>query len=189
MVASHSSVPPHFWGPTARTLGALFAGSAVMFATTALNGGPPLLASGEVGPLTEPAASPTGTGQGASVTSPPAPDLGPGQAAEWTPGATPHWGSSLGDLPVRRAPVQETPWHAAPARPATTEIAAVGPATSGRSAAGPAAPDRAVGGARGRNAESGKPAPQTANPRQAGPVEGLLGSVFDVFDVANRLSR
>ena len=39
MVASYSSAPPNLWRPTARTLAALFAGSAVMFAFSVLNGG------------------------------------------------------------------------------------------------------------------------------------------------------
>lgn len=180
MVASYSPpVSASSWRPTARTLGALFAGSAVMFASTALNGDSLLLAGGESGPITEPVASPAGTGQGAFATSPSAPVPGPGHAAPWTPGAAPQWGSSLGDLPVRRAPVQATPRHAAPAPAASPEVASVGPAASGSSVAAPAAPRRSAGANAG-NAGVDKPAPQAADPRQAGPVDGVLGGVFHV---------
>lgn len=181
MVASYSPpVSAGSWRPTARTLGALFAGSAVMFASTALNGDS-LLAGGESGPITESAASPTGTGQGAFTTSPPAPVVsGPGQAAPWTPGAAPQWGSSLGDLPVRRAPVQETPRLAAPAPAASAEVAPVAPATSGSSVTAPAAPRRSAGDASAGHAGVDKPAPQAAAPRQTKPVDSVLGGVFHV---------
>ncbi len=187
MVASYSPpVSASSWRPTARTLGALFAGSAVMFATTALNGDSLLLAGGEAGPITEPVESPTGTGPDAFATSPTAPVSGPGQAAPWTPGAAPQWGSALGDLPVRRAPVQENPRQGAPVSGASGEVASVRTAASGRSATGPAAPGRAVDGTSTGNAGSGKPAPQTVDPRHGGPVDGLVSGVFHV---ANRLSR
>lgn len=185
MVASYSPpVSASSWRPTARTLGALFAGSAVMFASTAVNGDSLLLAGDEAEPITEPAANPAGAGQDAFATSPSAPVSGPGQAAPWTPGAAPQWGSSLGDLPVRRAPVQEAPRQKAPA--ASIEVASVGPAASRSSAAGPAASRRTAGGASTGNAGSGKPAPQSADSRHAGPVDGVLGGVIHV---ANGLSH
>jgi hypothetical protein len=181
MVASFSPpVPPSSWRPTTRTLGALFAGSAVMFAFTALNGDSLLLAGGEAGPITEPVArSPTGTGQGTLAARPPAPVSGPGQAAPWTPGAAPQWGSSLGDLPVLRAPVQEVPQRN-PMEATSAEVASIEPSASGSSAAGPAAPRRPAGGASAGNVGFDKSAPQTADPRHAGPFNRVLDGVFHV---------
>jgi hypothetical protein len=170
-----------------RALGALFAGSAVMFTTAALHGDPLLLAGDEVGSITEPAASPPGSGQGTFGASPPARVSGPGQATEWTRDAAPRWGSSLGDLPVRRAPVQEAPRRAAPTAAGSAEAVPVAPAASGRSAAPPAASDQApIGRASTDNAEPGKPDPQTADPQRAGGVDGLLGGVFGVGDGLSR---
>jgi hypothetical protein len=172
---------PSSWRPTTRALGALFAGSAVMFASTALNGNSLLPAGGEVGPITEPVASPTGTGQSTLATSPPAPVSGPGQAAPWTPGAAPQWGSSLGDLPVRRAPVQEAPQRN-PLEATSAEVASRGPAASGNSAAGPAASRRSAGGTSAGNMGFDKTAPQTTDPRHAGPFNRVLGGVFHAAD-------
>lgn len=122
MAASYPPAASRPWRPASRTLGALFAGSAMMFATAALQDGPLLAAEDEAQPVAEPLVEGTGatsapattTGPGGRST-PAAPSLGPGKAAPWTPGATPEWGSSLRELPVRRAPVQEAPQQGAAA--------------------------------------------------------------------------
>lgn len=115
MVATYSSASPISRRPTSRALGALFAGSAVMFTVAVVQGGSPLGAGNEVTPATDPAvkdssatSSPTTAAGDSARTAAPA-ALAPGQAAPWTPGARPDWGSPLGELPVRRAPVREVP--------------------------------------------------------------------------------
>jgi hypothetical protein len=115
MVATYSSASPSSWRPTSRALGALFAGSAAMFAAAVVQGGSPFGSTDEVAPVTEPAvqdssatSSPTAAPGDSARTATPA-ALAPGQAAPWTPGAKPDWGSPLGELPVRRAPVREAP--------------------------------------------------------------------------------
>ena len=115
MATSYSSASPSSWWPTWRPLGALFAGSAVMFAAAVVHGGSPFGSENEVTPATEPAVKdssatsspPIAPGDSARTAAPAA--LAPGQAAPWTPGVKPDWGSSLADLPVRRAPVREAP--------------------------------------------------------------------------------
>lgn len=122
MVAACSPASPSSWWPTSRGLGALFAGSAVMFTTAMVHGGAPFGAEAEVTP-TEPGirdssvtSSPDTPHPGSSVRTAAPAALAPGQAAPWTPGAAPDWGSPLAELPVRRAPVRETPQaHVAPA--------------------------------------------------------------------------
>ena len=122
MVATYSSASPSSWRPTSRALGALFAGSAVMFTAAVVQGGSPLGSENDVAPAAEPAvkdASATSSRSSAldnsARTAAPA-ALAPGQAAPWTPGAKPDWGSTLAELPVRRAPVREAPQpHLAPA--------------------------------------------------------------------------
>ncbi|HEX2301017.1 MAG TPA: hypothetical protein VHH34_21330 [Pseudonocardiaceae bacterium] len=115
MVASYSSASSSSWRPTARALGALFAGSAVMFTTAVVQGGSLAGSENEVTPAAEPAVKdssitsprPSAPINSARTAAPAA--LAPGQAAPWTPGAKPDWGSSLAELPVRRAPVREAP--------------------------------------------------------------------------------
>jgi hypothetical protein len=173
MVASYSSASPISWRPTARTLGALFAGSAVTLSATVMHGGSLLLTDDETGSIAEPSASPT-------VAEPeqlPAPSStaslsGPGQAAPWTPGAAPQWGSSLKDLPVRRAPVQEAPRHSIP----TPTTAASRPTGSGSVATGPTAPSYDADGA---NTAPAGTTPQ-ADPQRSGPIYGFVSNVFHV---------
>jgi hypothetical protein len=113
MVATYSSASPSSWRPTSRALGALFAGSAVMFTAAVVQGGSPFGSGNEATPATEPAVQDSSAtssstavpGDSARTAAPAA--LAPGQAAPWTPGAKPDWGSPLGELPVRRAPVRE----------------------------------------------------------------------------------
>jgi hypothetical protein len=178
MVASYSSASPSSWRPTARTLGALFAGSAVTLSATVLHGGSLLLAGGEAESVTEPSASlAVAEPQQLPPTNSTASLSSPGQAAPWTPGAAPQWGSSLRDLPVRRAPVQEAPRQDVHA---STASASAGPAGSGTSTAGPRAPHHDADGASTGNAGFGGAAPQTADRRQGGSFDGLLSSVFHV---------
>jgi hypothetical protein len=180
MVASYSSASPNSWRPMARTLGALFAGSAVTLSATVLHGGSPLLAGDETGSIVEPSASPiVAEPQQLPTASSSASFSGPGQAAPWTPGAAPLWGSPLKDLPVRRAPVQSAPRHSVPATPkASVTATAVGPAGSRTSPA--PRPDAEESASTGNTGFS-ESAPQTADPRQGGSVgsvDGLLSSIL-----------
>jgi hypothetical protein len=181
MVASYSSASPSSWRPMARTLGALFAGSAVTLSATVVHGGSLLLARDKAGSIAESSASPTvAEPQQLPPTSSTASLSGPGQAAPWTPGATPQWGSSLRDLPVRRAPVQEAPRQSVPVATASVATASAGPAGSGTSAADPTAPRHDAEDASTGNAGFGGAAPQAADPQQGGSFNGLLSSVFHV---------
>lgn len=173
MVASYSSAAPSSWRPTARTLGALFAGSAVMFASTVLNGDSLLPAGDEAGSITQPLANPTGIGLNPSGSI-----SAPGQHIVGTPGTDPQrrssqWSSSPGDLPAWRAPVLQPPQQGSQASATPAEVAYKGSGASGGSAARPVAPGQPAGNA-------GRPASQTANPRHNGPFNGLLNSVFHV---------
>ena len=130
MVATYSSASPISWRPTSRALGALFAGSAVMFTAAVVQGGSPFGSGNEVAPATEPAgqdssatSSPTAAQGDSPRTATPA-ALAPGQAAPWTPGAKPDWGSPLGELPVRRAPVREAPQRHLTTAPSPAENSA-----------------------------------------------------------------
>lgn len=181
MVASYSPASPSPWRPTARTLGALFAGSAVTLSATVLHGGSLLLAGSEAGSIAEPSVSPTvAEPQQLPPTRSTASLAGPGQAAPWTPGATPQWGSSLKDLPVRRAPVQEAPRQGVSASTASIAATSAGPAGSGTSAAGLTAARHDADGSSTGNAGFGGATPQTAAPQQGGSVDGLLSSLFHV---------
>lgn len=121
MVANDLPASPRSWMPTSRALGAIFAGSAVMFSAALFQGGS-LLSHEEVRPVGEPVASQT-DGEPAPVTAkisgtggaPAAPIEAPNQAAPWAPGATPDWGGPLRDLPVQRAPVRSAPQRDGPA--------------------------------------------------------------------------
>lgn len=168
MVASYSSAPPSLWRPTARTLAALFAGSAVMFTFAVLNGGSPLSTVNEPRSIAEPAGSPT-------ITAPPhgGVDSLPGQATQWTPGAVPQSGSSLEDLSVSQAPALERP--AAPASGDPADIVSAKAAGSGGSAAAMQAgedPDT-------RNVGFAGPT-QTAESRYGSPLQGLLSGILQV---------
>ena len=117
MVASCAS--PLSWRPTSRALGALFAGSAVMFSAALLQGGTPLTAGDEV-PAAAPRAEAATTGPSAAgATSAGVSQAGtapaPAQAAEGTPGVTPDQGTRLTDQPTRRAPVRSAPQRSGPA--------------------------------------------------------------------------
>ncbi len=170
MVASYSSASPSKWRPTTRTLGALFAGSAVTLSATLLHGGSLVPAGSEAQSITEPLSSPVAEPWQAPEGNLEASVSGPGQAAPWTPGAAPQWGSSLKDLPVRRAPVQEPPRQSPFASAAPVSTASTGPASSRNSTASPTATRHDAAGA----------VPQAADPPQDESSDGLLGSVLDV---------
>lgn len=173
-MVAHSSASPRSWRPTTRTLGALFAGSAVTLSATLMHGSPLVLTGDEAGPSGGGVAAPEQTPTASTTASVP----GPGQAAPWSPGATPQWGSSLKDLPVRRAPVQQAPHRTVPA---ATESS---PATAARSVH-PAAPatSRAVSPAGAEGARTGDTgfgaAPRKSDP-QSEPFGGLLTNVLHV---------
>lgn len=178
MAASHSFASPSSWRPTARILGALFAGSAVTLSATVAHGGTPLLTGDEAGSITKSSAGPTvAQPQQLPAVSSTTALSGPGQAAPWTPGTAPQWGSSLGDLPVRRAPVQQAPQQVALASTASPAATSGKPATS---AAGPTAPRHDTDGATTGNAGFGGAAPQTADPQRSRSSNGLLSSVFHI---------
>lgn len=168
MVASYSSAPPNVWRPTARTLAALFAGSAVMFAFSVLNGGSLLSTVNDARSIAEPVGSSaiTGTGHGAA-------DSAPGRATQWTPGVASQPDSSLDDLSVSRAQALESPDGPASGVPAA--IASAKTAGSGSSAATMRAgndPDTRSVGSGGRT--------QTAESRYSGPFDDLLSGVLRV---------
>jgi hypothetical protein len=168
MVASYSSAPPRLWRPTARTLAASFAGSAVMFTFAVLNGGSLLSTANEAWSIAEPVGAPAITGPGHGGV-----NLAPGQAIQWTPGAASQSGSSVEDLSVSQAPALEG--LDAPASGAPAEIASAKTAGSGSSAdtmqAGDHPDTRSVGSG-GRT--------QTAESRYGAPFHGLLSGVLQV---------
>jgi hypothetical protein len=204
MVASYSSASPNSRRPTARTLGALFAGSAVTLSAAVLHGGSPLPAGGEAGLIVEPSASPTvaepqqlptasSTASLSGPTQAGPTQAGPGQAAPWTPGAAPQWSSPLKDLPVRRAPVQSAPRHGVPAAPNASVAAVPVGSTAGRpagsrtsSADSPAPQADAEESASRGNAVFSESPPQATDSRQGGSVDGLLSSILHV---TKRVSR
>lgn len=180
-MVAHSSASPHSWRPTTRTLGALFAGSAVTLSATLMHGSPLVLTGDEAGPsaglapgggIASDRVAPEQTPTASTAASPP----GPGQAAPWSPGAAPQWGSSLKDLPVRRAPVQQAPHHTVPAATVSSPATA---ATSAHSVA--PATSRAVAPAKAEGAGTGDTpfgaAPRKSDP-QSGPFGGLLNNVL-----------
>lgn len=175
LMVAHSSASPSSWRHMTRTLGALFAGSAVTLSATVLHGGSLLLAGDETGLVADPSASPAGAQpQQLPPTSSTVAVPEPGQAAPWTPGATPQWGSPLKDLPVRRAPVLDAPQHSGPAAPAAIAASSAEPSRSGASVTGSAAP---TSGNDAAGTGATEAAPQAADPQRR-PVDGLLGSVF-----------
>lgn len=180
MVASYSSTSPSAWRPTTRTLGALFAGSVATLAATLLHGGSLVLAASDAESITEPLSSPA-VAEPASA-NPEVSVPSPGQAAPWTPGAAPQWGSSLKDLPLRRAPVQEAPRQGSFSSAAPVPTTPAGPASSRTSAAGYTAPKHDTGGASSSGAagSGGPAAPQAVDPPHDESSGGLLGSVLDV---------
>jgi hypothetical protein len=177
MVASYSPASPIPWRPTARTLGALFAGSAVTLSGTVSHGSSLLTGDDEMGSITEPAASPNvaepAQPQAASFS---ASFSAPGQAAPWTPGASPQWSSALKDLPVRRAPVRAAARH-----PGETAVSgSAKPAGSGRLAAVPPTPRHSAEGTSYSPGKPGETAPQVADPQRSGLIGGVVGNVFHV---------
>lgn len=174
MVASYSPASSTPWRPTARTLGALFAGSAVTLSATVVHGGSLLTGDDLMGSVAEPSTSSNvaDAAQLPSTSSPTASLSAPGQAAPWTPGAAPKWGSSLQDLPVRRAPVQEVPRQSAPTRTPAVETAGSESFTAVPTTPGHRADDASPG--------SGGVAPQAADPQRTGPFNGLVTNVFSV---------
>lgn len=174
MVASYSPASPIPWKPTARTLGALFAGSAVTLSVTVIHGGSLLTGVDETGSITEPAAS---SDVAMPAQPPPASSATPGQAAPWTPGASPQWSSALKDLPVHRAPVRATSRHSAPAR--TAPAASAKPAASGNLTAVPTIPRHSADGAVNPG-NLGETAPQAADRQRSGLISGVVSNVFDV---------
>ena len=180
MVASHSSASPSAWKPTTRTLGALFAGSAVTLSATLVHGSS-LLTGNDAGSLAEPLASPIlAEPEEAHEADPDAFPTSVGQAVSWTPGAAPQWSSSLKDLPVWRAPVQQAPPQAALVAQVPGATAAAAPTSSQKSTAGTAAPEHHARGASTSPAGSGSAAPQAADPQQDESAGALLSNVFDV---------
>jgi hypothetical protein len=168
MVALSSSSPGQ-WKPTTRTLGALFAGSAVTLSATVVHGGPLLFAGDEAEPVPETfvdtiVTAPSEELPAASTT---APFSEPGQAVPWAPGATPQWSSPLKDLPVRRAPVMSSGPSAPAAVAATPTTAPVGSETAATESGGPAPPTGTT-----------EATPQATDPPH-GPVEGVLSGVAD----------
>lgn len=179
MVASYSPASPTPWRPTARTLGALFAGSAVTLSTTVMHGGSLLTGHDEIGTITEPSARPPVADPAQLPAVSPSVSLSnPGQAVPWTPGAAPRWGSPLKDLPVRRAPVQEAPRQSVPAR--TAAVASAKPAGSGSLTAVPTTPRHSADGANNGPAASTGASPQAAGAQRNGPITGFVSNVFHV---------
>ena len=178
-MVAHSSASSHSWRPTTRALGALFAGSAVTLSATLMHGSPLVLTGDEAGPSAGPnsgggVAAPEQTPTASTAGSLP----GPGQAAPWSPGATPQWGSSLKDLPVRRAPVQEAPHRTVLAATASSPATAVRSAHSNAPATPRAVSPVGAEGARTRDTGLGA-APRKSDP-QSGPFGGLLNNVLHV---------
>lgn len=168
MAASYSSAPPNLWRPTARTLAALFAGSAVMFAFSVLNGGSLLSMVNEARSIAEPVGSSaiTGTGHGAA-------DSAPGRATQWTPGVASQSDSSLENLSVSGAQAlegPEAPASGVPAANASTNIS--GSESSAATLQIGDDPNTRSVGSGGR--------PQTAESRHGGPLHGLLSGVLRV---------
>jgi hypothetical protein len=182
MGASYSCASPSEWRPTMRTLGALFAGSAVTLSATLLHGGSLVLAGNEAESITESLSSPI-VAEPVQVpqVSPGASIAGLGQAAPWTPGALPQWGSPLKDLPVHRAPVQEMPRQGSLAL-APVATASTYPANSRPSTASSTAPEHDTGNASNGAGGSVGAAPQAANPPQDQPSDGLLSGVLKVTE-------
>ena len=178
-MVAHSSASPRSWRPTTRTLGALFAGSAVTLSATLMHGSPLALTGEEAGPYA--GLSPDGevvAPEQTPTTSSTTSLSGPGQAAPWSPGATPQWSSSLKDLPMRRAPVQEITHHARPAATVSN------PGTSARSAhsASPATSHAAPhgGAAEARTGDAGFGGTPRKSEHQRGPFGGLVNNVLHV---------
>ena len=174
-MVAYLSASPGSWKLIARTLGAVFAGSAVMLSATVLHGGSLLL--GGVEPMVttkSPANSTVAPSRQLPEASLPAPD----QAAPWTPGAAPQWPPPppypfpLPPPPV--APVFANPWDSVPF--ATPPAAPAGPQ---QPAAAPMAPPSPADVA--SHGSAGSP-PQTTNPQRGGPVGGVLGDVFHATD-------
>lgn len=116
--ASVSSVPRR---PTSRTLGALFAGSAVMFSIAVLQGSTLFTAGEPAQAATEPQAetaaassSVVGATSFASGLAGTAPAPVAPQTGEGAPGASPDWARPLSSLPIHRAPVRTLSRHAVP---------------------------------------------------------------------------
>jgi hypothetical protein len=173
-MVAYLSASPGSWKLIARTLGAVFAGSAVTMSATVLHGGSLLLGGVEPVVTTKPPANRiVAPSQQLPEASLPAPD----QAAPWAPGAAPQWPPppypfSMPPPPV--APVFGNPWDsvhfsAPPAAPASPEQPAAAPVPP------PSPADVATHGS------AGSP-PQTTNPPHGGPVGGVLGDVFHATD-------
>lgn len=190
MVATYSTARYRAWRPATRTLGAAFVGSAAMFVAAAVQGGSLLSVSDHTDAVPEPSTTDAGpsvfsgqkptqepTAPAGSAAISPSPTLATAvdspsrQATAWTPGAAPTWNTPLGQMPVRRAPVQGLV-KADPA-PVTT---------APRADTQPAAPATAPGSAEANQTtqpSSGSPSsssPSTDQDRGAG--DTLVGSVL-----------
>lgn len=171
-MVAYSSASPGSWKLTARTLGALFAGSAVTMSATVLHGGSLLLAGVEPvatkPPVNPPIVAPSQPLPEASL---PAPD----PAAPWASGAPPLWPPPPPyGFPMPPPPVLTNPWDSVPMPappPAPANLQQPPPA----SMPPPSPADIASHGS------TGSP-PQTTNPRRGGPVGGVLGDVFHATD-------
>jgi hypothetical protein len=175
-MVAYLSASPSSWKLIVRTLGALFAGSAVTMSATVLHGGSLLLGSVEPGLATKPANPPiVAPPQQLPEASLPAPD----PAASWAPGAAPPWPPPPPyGFPLPPAPAMANPWYsvpmpAAPPAPASPEPPAAAPMPP------PSPADIASSGS------AGSP-PQATNPPRGGPVGGVLGDVFHATDGAPR---
>ena len=122
MVANCPPGSPLSWRPTSRTLGALFAGSAVMFSAAALQGGTLFTSGDEVPAATASQAEAAAAGWSASGATSAgvskagtAPVSAPAQAAAGIPGVAPDQGTRLADRPIHRAPVRAAPQRSGPA--------------------------------------------------------------------------
>jgi hypothetical protein len=174
-MVAYLSASPGSWKLIVRTLGAVFAGSAVTMSATVLHGGSLLLGGVEPAVTTKPPANtvvaPSQQLPGASL---PVPD----QAAPWTPGVAPQWPSPppypfpMPPPPV--APVFENPWNSVP-----FSAPSAPPASPEQPAAAPAPPPSPADVA--SHGSAGSP-PQTAHPPGGGSVGGVLGDVFHATD-------
>lgn len=174
-MVAYLSASPGSWKLIARTLGAVFAGSAVTMSATVLHGGSLLLGGVEPTVTTKPPANRiVAPSQQLPEASLPAPD----QAAPWAPpGAAPQWPPPPYPFPMPPppvAPVFGNPWDsvhfsapsAAPAGPEQPAAAPVAPPSPGDVAS---------------HGSAGSP-PHTTNPPRGGPVGGVLGDVFHATD-------
>ena len=173
-MVAYLSASPGSWALIVRTLGAVFAGSAVTLSATVLHGGSLLLGGVEPAVTTKPPHHPiVAPSQQLPEASLPAPD----QGGPWTPGAAAPWLPPPYPFPMPPppvAPVFENPWANIP-----FSAPSPAPASPEQPAAAPAAPPSPADIA--SHGSAGSP-PKTTNPPRGGPVGGVLGDVFHATD-------